>query len=96
MDRAGYGGEAIARVKTLIRKRGIKTDVDVQLIEDTACLVFLEYHLGDFAGSQDPAKLIDIIRKTWRKMSEAGQQAALTIDFPDSVRDVLGIALNGV
>jgi hypothetical protein len=93
MERAGYEAASVDRVRTLIRKRGLKTDPDVQLIEDTACLVFLEYYFPDFAQSLDTAKLPGVVRKTWNKMSEEARQAALTIDFPESVRTLLTQAL---
>ena len=37
--------------------------------------MFLEFHLEDFASKHDEAKLIDIIQKTWNKMSDAGHTA---------------------
>ncbi len=73
----GYGDETIARVKSLIRKERPKSDPDTQTLEDVICHVFLQYYLADFAAKHDDGKIIDILRKTWGKMSPAGQQAAL-------------------
>ncbi len=75
----GYDESAIERVGTLLRKEGIKRHPDVQLLEDVAGLVFLEYYLADFARRHpeyDEAKLIDILRKTLKKMSARARAAA--------------------
>ncbi|MGB5701680.1 MAG: DUF4202 domain-containing protein, partial [Polyangiales bacterium] len=47
MASVGYDAETIERVRTLLRKRGLKTDPDVQLLEDVICLVFLEHYFHD-------------------------------------------------
>ena len=94
MLQAGYEAALIDRVKTLIQKRGIKTDAEVQNLEDVICLVFLEHHFVEFARTQDAEKLINIVRKTWNKMSERGHEFALRLPFPESVQPLLARALN--
>jgi len=79
MKDVGYDDETIDRVRTLLRKRGLKTDPDVQLLEDVICLVFLEYYFHDFAQRHDEDKLISIVHKTWGKMSEHAHEAALAL-----------------
>jgi len=81
------------RVRTLVEKRGIKTDAEVQRLEDVICLVFLEYYFIDFAARHDEEKLIGIVQKTWSKMSDAGHHFALTLPFPESIQALLGKAL---
>ena len=81
MERIGYDADAIERVKTLLRKRGLKTDPDVQLLEDVICLVFLEHYFHDFAQKHEEEKLIPIVQKTWKKMSAGAHQAALRLDY---------------
>src|SRR5665213_1120036 len=76
---AGYDESAIARVKSLIRKERLKTDAEAQTLEDVACLVFLENDYVDFARQHEAEKVIDIVRKTWRKMSDRGHAAALEL-----------------
>ena len=73
----GYDDATIARVTQLVRKQGIKRDDDVQTLEDVACLVFLKDYFDDFAAEHDDDKLVDILQKTWIKMSERGRRAAL-------------------
>lgn len=87
LNQVGFDDETISRVKKMVGKKG-QSD-EVQLIEDVACLVFMEYYLPEFAGTQSEDKLIDIVRKTWRKMSEAGQRHALGLNLSDDLMDVV-------
>lgn len=93
MAENGYADEDIARVQTLLQKRGIKTDAEVQLLEDIICLVFLQYYLDAFAVQHEEPKVISILQKTWRKMSGEGQQAALALDLSDETKAWVGKAL---
>jgi hypothetical protein len=77
----GYDDGTIERVRTLLRKRGLKTDRDVQLMEDVICLVFLEHYFHDFAKKHQEQKLIPIVQKTWKKMTERAHEAALQLDY---------------
>lgn len=81
MKDVGYDDETIDRVRTLLRKRGLKTDPDVQLLEDVICLVFLEYYFHDFAKKHSEEKLLPIVLKTWRKMSDDAHGAALALSY---------------
>ena len=81
MQEVGYDERTIERVQTLLRKRGLKTDPEVQLLEDVICLVFLEHYFHDFAQKHPEEKLIPIVRKTWSKMTSKGHQAALALDY---------------
>jgi hypothetical protein len=95
LERAGYDAATVARVGSLIRKERLRSDPEAQTLEDVACLVFLESYLADFAGRHDEAKVVDILRKTWRKMSKRGQDAALGLDLAPAGRRVLDRALAG-
>ena len=92
MREAGFDGDTIAAVAALLRKEGLARaapDSDVQALEDCACLVFLDSYLGPFADKHPPAKVADILTKTWRKMSPAAQRAALGIESRPAVRTLL-------
>lgn len=93
MGEAGYDSNSIARVKDLLTKKGIKQNEDTQTLEDVICLVFLNYYLEDFAKQHEEHKLIAIIRKTWGKMSERGHAAALQLDLPSHLGELVGKAL---
>jgi hypothetical protein len=78
---AGYGAETIERVKQAVGKRALKVNPDSQLLEDVADLVFIEYYMLDFATKHPEyteEKWLDIIRKTWKKMSKRAQEFALS------------------
>jgi hypothetical protein len=77
----GYDDATIARVSSIIRKQGLGRDPEVQAIEDGLCLVFLETQLAELAGRTDRDKMLDILCKTWRKMSPAAHEHALTLTF---------------
>ena len=94
MREAGYEEESIAVVRKMVGKQGIKRDPDVQLLEDVACLVFLEHYFPAFAEKHDEEKMIGIVRKTWKKMSEVGRNAALSLQLPEELAAVVGKALN--
>ena len=82
---AGYDETIVARVRSLIRKEALKTDPEVQALEDIVDLVFLESYLGDFVAKHpdyDEAKFVDILKKTARKMSARGRESALTLIAP--------------
>jgi hypothetical protein len=81
MREAGYDDVMIERVKKAIGKRGIKVNPDTQLLEDIANLVFIEHYMLAFAQSKpdyDEERWLEIIRRTWGKMSKNGQAFALS------------------
>ncbi len=99
LARAGYNNEVIERVKQAVGKRALKLNPDTQLLEDVAGLVFIEYYMLDFATRHpeyDEAKWLDIIRKTWKKMSSRAQQFALTggIKLPEPLLPLIQKALS--
>ena len=96
MGDVGYDAEPIDRVQTLLRKRGLKTDPDVQLMEDIICLVFLEHYFHDFAQKHHEERLIPILQKTWKKMSERAHEAALQVDYAPEDLAVMQKALQSV
>ncbi|RYY16259.1 MAG: DUF4202 domain-containing protein [Cytophagaceae bacterium] len=81
MQQAGYDAEMILRVQQLLRKERLKDDPEVQLLEDVICLVFLEYYFLPFAAQHPEEKIIEIVQKTWPKMTERGHALALQLPF---------------
>lgn len=93
MIEQGYSSEEVERVKDLLLKRSLKRDAEVQTLEDVVCLVFLEFYFEEFAAKHDEAKLIDIVQKTWNKMSENGHAAALKLPLSDAMLQLVTKAL---
>ena len=90
---AGYDESAVKRVQALVKKDRLKHDAEAQLLEDVTCLVFLEFEFAPFAAKHPDDKVIDILRKTWPKMSPQGQAAALELKLPASLRTLVEKAL---
>jgi hypothetical protein len=85
-------------VATWVSKSGLKTNPGTQALEDAACLVFLENEIEAFAAQHAEyprAKFVDIIRKTWKKMSPRGQALARTIALPPAISTLVSEAISG-
>src|SRR5262245_22993828 len=70
--------DEIARIAALIRKKDLGKDEETQVLEDVACLVFLDDQFDDFdrKSDLDDEKIVGILRKTWAKMSPQGRDLA--------------------
>lgn len=94
MAAAGYAGEDLARVEFLISKAALRAgDAEGQALEDALCLVFLETQFDELRSKTPDDKMKEILRKTWRKMSEAGHAAALALPLDDNQRRFVQEAL---
>jgi Domain of unknown function (DUF4202) len=93
LKRAGYIDGEIAAVQRILLKQNLKIDQDVQTMEDALCLVFLEFQLEDFIHKHDDDKLVRILQKSWKKMSEKGRSAALALRYTPKAKALLEKAL---
>lgn len=91
----GYDDATIDIVKFLLLKRELRKNPDTQLLEDVICLVFIQYYLEDFAAQHEEDKVIDIIRKTMKKMTNRAIQAAGELPMTDRVKALIGKAAGG-
>ena len=94
MREAGYEDRDIERVGALIRKERLKRDPEAQMLEDVACLVFLEHYAGDFIAGHDDEKVMGILAKTARKMSPDGLAAAQKLTLDERLGSLLVKALS--
>lgn len=94
LEKAGYDEKAIEEVAFLLEKKQLKRNKDTQTLEDVICLVFIQYYLEPFAKEHTEDKLVEILRKTWRKMSAEGQQAAMRLPLSRRTLDLVSKALN--
>ncbi len=93
---AGISAEEAAEVATWVSKTGLKKNPGTQALEDAACLVFLENEIAGFAAQHADyprEKFIDILRKTWRKMSPRAQELALALELPPAIASLVREAL---
>jgi len=79
LTEVGYDPETITRVESLLRKIGLGRDPEVQLFEDAICMVFFENEYVDLTSKHEDDKLVDILQRTWAKMSDVGRRAALEL-----------------
>lgn len=93
LEDAGYDPPSVERVQTIVRKRDLARDPDVQALEDALCLVFLETQFDALADRLDDDKMDDVVRKTLVKMSDDGKRLALELDLGDEERAALARAL---
>lgn len=90
-----FTSEEAAEVARLIRKEDLKRNEETQVLEDVACLVFLDDQFEAFEKEHDEEKIIGILRKTWGKMSDRGHELALEIPMSESSKALIGKALAG-
>ncbi|MAG76005.1 MAG: hypothetical protein CL811_04515 [Colwelliaceae bacterium] len=91
----GYGKDDAEQTASIIRKERLKSNPESQTLEDVACLVFLSYYFAPFAAKHDDEKVISIVQKTWRKMSEKGHEIALSLTLPAHLAKIVERALSG-
>jgi hypothetical protein len=93
LSAAGYDGDTIEAVQALIRRERLATHAGAQAIEDAASLVFIETQLADMARRMDHDLLIDVLRKTARKLSPGGAAAIARIPLGADEHALLAEAL---
>ncbi|KAF2396519.1 glutamyl-tRNA synthetase [Trichodelitschia bisporula] len=90
---AGYAEEDAERVGVLVRKEGLKSDPECQVLEDVACLVFLEEQFAAFREKWEEEKVVGVVRKTWGKMGSRGRELALGLGMGEEEMRVVRKAL---
>jgi tRNAThr (cytosine32-N3)-methyltransferase len=93
----GVPAAEAADVATWVSKSGMKTNLGTQALEDAACLVFLENEIEAFAAQHADyprEKFVEIIRKTWKKMSPRAQGLAGTLALPPAIGELVREAIS--
>lgn len=90
---AGVDEATIDAVRSINLKQGLLTSPDTQTIEDALCLTFLEHDFSEFASKHPETKVIEILRKTWHKMSSKAREAALALELGPEARALIERAL---
>jgi hypothetical protein len=93
---AGYGAEMIERVMALNLKQNFPVEAESRLLEDALCLVFLEFQFADLARKTAADKIINAVQKTWRKMTPAAREQALSLPLGPEEKRLIEQALEGV
>jgi len=100
MLQAGFDEAEIERARNAVAKKNIKGNPDTQLLEDVTDLVFMEYYMLEFVGKHPDyteEKWVEIIQKTWNKMSGSAHQFALSgaIKLPETLEPLVHKAVSG-
>ncbi len=95
LEKVGYDGPTIDRVRSINLKKGLGRDAEVQLIEDALCLVFLDEQFDDLAAKTDEEKMVRILQKTWKKISKRARELALDLSYSENGSRLMGKALGG-
>lgn len=94
LDECGYPIEDSQKCMAMIEKQGLKEgDSETQILEDVACLVFLDDQFEEFEKGHDEEKIIKILQKTWGKMSPEGHKLALEIPMAQRCLELVQKAL---
>ncbi len=89
LKEVGYNEEIISNVVFLLQKKQLKRNEETQLLEDVICLTFFEFYFEKFSEKYSEEKLIDIIKKTWLKMSENGRKSALNLNYIKKTKELI-------
>ena len=90
---AGYDDGTVRRVQALNLKQDFPADEECRVLEDALCLVFLEFQFSALAAKSDDEKMINALRKSWEKMTEAARAEALKLNFGEREKELVGRAL---
>jgi hypothetical protein len=92
LTEAGYGEDIIMPVRAILLKEQLRANPDMQVMENALCLVFLQFQYEDFLKKHEEEKIITILKKSWKKMSPPGRDAAFTLDFSEKGKELLAKA----
>ena len=98
LEEVGYDEATIERVKLAIGKKNLKKNQDTQILEDIAALTFMEHYMMAMYlnyPQYDEEKWIDIIIRTWKKMSPQAHDFALSgnVKLPEDLVPVIQKAI---
>jgi hypothetical protein len=93
LQEVGYERELVEQVRRINLKQNLHSNPDSQTMEDALCLTFLEFEFAEFREKYPLDKVIEVVQKTWKKMSERGRRVALTLPLGESSLEVVKRAL---
>ena len=91
----GVDESTVERTGALIRREGLGTDVEAQVVEDAACLVFIETQLVQVSERFEREHLLEVIRRTARKMSPNALALVAELPLAPAGQELLSAALGG-
>jgi len=94
LEELGYERELIDAVRRINLKQGLHSNPDTQIMEDALCLSFLEFEFAEFCSKYPAEKVIEVVQKTWKKMSAKGHALALALPFEPAALELVQRALS--
>lgn len=89
----GFDNTTIQRVQELNLKKNFPADPEVRVLEDALCLVFLQFQFAALAAKSDDDKMINALKKSWEKMTEAARAEALKLSYGEREKSLIARAL---
>jgi hypothetical protein len=93
LHEVGYDDDTIRRVQDLNLKKNFPADAECRVLEDALCLVFLEFQFAALAAKSDDEKMVNALRKSWEKMTDAARAEALKLNFGEHEKALVARAL---
>lgn len=93
LKEVGYTNDFVSDVTNILKKLNIHRLDEAQKLEDIVCLVFLKHYMAAFMPGKTDEQLIQIVQKTWGKMSSYGHDIALKLNLPEPVERIVNKAL---
>jgi hypothetical protein len=81
-------------VQDLNLKKNFPADPECRVLEDALCLVFLEFQFAGLAAKSEDEKMVNALRKSWGKMTDAARAEALKLNFGEREKALLKRALS--
>jgi Domain of unknown function (DUF4202) len=93
LSEAGYPEKVVERVQRLNLKKDFPNDAEGRVLEDALCLVFLERQFAALADKTTDDKMVNALKKSWKKMTPAGHAEALKLSYSPREKFLLEQAL---
>ena len=95
LETAGYDQQTIEKVKFLLLKKELGSNAETQTLEDVVCLVFIQHYLEEFATQHDDDKVVEILRKTLKKISPRCIEESAKLNVNGRIQGLLLQAVGG-
>lgn len=94
LEECGYEQPLIDSVRRINLKQNLHSNPDSQTMEDALCLTFLEFEFDEFREKYPVDKVIEVVQKTWKKMSARARELALTLPLEPASLAIVTRALS--
>lgn len=90
--RLGYDRAATDRIAELMLRRGLGSDPETQVLEDAACLAFLDTQFDAMVAKLGHDHMVQVLTRTLKKMSPAAIGLAAEVQLSSEASAVLAAA----